>query len=180
MSKLGNGWRKSEEYQAPRQAEYHKQMADEQRLQVNFKRPATTDQTENYYASIERETRGEKRNWIEPLPDNVLAVPEAKSIDQLVGTRFFDTDQIYHAQSVRGSQKNSLGESKESGASDRRKDFAAHVFNVTPPADMSKEDPDRLVGLVEIASKPVEWVPVPIHTAIWKKLTGHLVRWRGK
>lgn len=171
-------------------------MAAQMRADPNYKkREATTFQTPNFYESLEREKRGETRDWA--LPFNLdEAVANRAALDaalnakspleyeqkmrEAVGFRDVDPEQYSHASSVRHSDKNQRGQSELSGSSQEKKDYAAHVFNVTPPADMSKEDPARIIGIVEIASKPIEWVPVPIHQAIWKKLTGHLVRWRKK
>lgn len=192
MAKL-NGWRVSEPYTAPRQADYHAEQAERMRQDPSYKKreidpsllvkcPYTgkmiDPQTEATLQMLQSQKEGKVRDWTAPLPDNVLANPKATNLAELVGAKEFDPEQVSHAISVRARQKNTGGESKESGTSPETREKAIHSFIVSPPADMKTEDPARIQGLVEIVSQPMveEWKELPWYRALWHKITGNKVR----
>lgn len=154
MSKL-NGWRVGLEYSVSKQGDYARDMAKQMREDPNYKkREATTDQTENYYASLEREMRGEKRDWVAPFEVNPVAVPYANDLTDLVGERRFTMEETMIVESIRRAEKNTFGQSHDEGSSRDRKERAAHHYNVTPGVKSEDiQDPTRIRGLVEIASQ---------------------------
>lgn len=177
---LSGGWRVSEPYSTPRQGEYAEQMAKEMRADPTYKkREATTNQTLSFFESIDREARGEARDWSAPLPDNVLAVKDAKTKDELVGERQFKIlEMIKHVEAKHSSSdKRNIGKGIEHSASAERKEKAAHVFNVTPALKASEVDASEVVGIVKILSQPP---PIELKAkktvkemgmSLWEKLT---------
>lgn len=192
MAKL-NGWRVSEPYTTPKQAKYHAEEAERMRKDPSYKKreidpsllvkcPYTgkmiDPQSSSTMQMLQNQKEGIVRDWTAPLPDNVIANPNAKNRDELVGVRAFDPEQVSHVESVRRRQKNTGGESKDSATTDESRARAEHSFIVSPPADMSKEDPSRIQGLIEIVSQPMveEWKELPWYRALWHKITGNKVK----
>ena len=192
MAKL-NGWRVSEPYSVPKQAEYHQEQAKRMRADPSYKKreidPALLvkcpytgkmidPQTPSTMQMLQAQKEGKVRDWTAPLPDNVLANPNAKNKDELVGMQPRDTNQVLIAEMIRKAEKNTGGESKESATTPGRREKAVHSYIVSPPVKESEIDWDRVKGLVEIVSQPIveEWKELPWYRAFWHWMTGNKVK----
>ncbi len=173
------GWRVSQPYPFSKQQEFTDRMVKEiaaiPRMPVkHVPQHASTllnleAQKDPYY----------KRDWCAPLSEGVIAVKDAKNIDEAVGRRMFDPMEIAILEQLRRSGRgHTLGESKESGTTDESRERAEHHFLVSPPAQLTEADKRRIVGLIEIASAaPVEvWKKISWPRAVWHWITGHKVK----
>lgn len=110
-----------------------------------------------------------KRDWSAPLPDNVLANPNASSKEELIGERDLTIQEISHVESIRRRPKNSLGQSEKSAFDQEKRDHAIDHFRSSPNLKtLSKEDMARLT---ELKFAPPEAIIETIPQYEWKKLT---------
>lgn len=115
-----------------------------------------------------------------PLPDNVLANPNAKTLDEMVNLRKRDPDQEAHIEAIRRRPKNSVGQSILSATTKQAKERAIDHFLHSPPADITKEDENRITKLNQLDAVPAQtqevWKPMTLWQAVKHWLKGGKVR----
>lgn len=178
---MKHGWRIIPKLHGdPLYADYVKRMAAEQ-LKTQPRRPKPVKpegmSQEEWIFSMQPKSTQEimikqkdpdyKRDWSAPLPDNVLANPNAKTKEELIGERRLSLEEISHVEAIRRRSKNSLGQSEASSTSKETRERAAHHFNVTPPALLTDEE---IHALTDLAALP-DSVPATFPPQEWKKLT---------
>lgn len=175
---MKGGWRVSQPYLIPRQKEYMDNVVEQLKKNPPMKRHIP--QFASTLANLELQKDPDyKRDWTAPLPDNVLARPDAIGVDELVGRRTFDPMEIAIVEDIRRKARNTLGQSELSSTSEESRERAVHHFMVSPPAELTEEEKERVVGLVEILSAPPPnevWIELPWYKAIWHKLKGNQIR----
>lgn len=182
--KLKGGWRIKPKLNGdPEYAKYVKRVADEQRKAnpeiYNRPKPIKPEgmSQEDWIMSMQAPSTKDllekhkdpnyKRDWTAPLPDNVLANPEAKTKDELIGKRDLGIDEISHFEAVRRRPKNSLGQSELSSTSKESRERAAHNFLVSPPALLTE---DEIQGVTNL-TKPVEAIPATAPASEWRDIS---------
>lgn len=146
----------------PSYARYVAEMAERQRQNPSLRRMLAVPDgmsKEDFIFSLQPKSTQEimlkqkdpdyKRDWSEPLPDNVIANPNARTTDELVGARNVPIDQLLNYELMRRRPKNSEGQSELSGAAEETKKRAAHHFQVTPPAP-NPTDAQRITQLTSL------------------------------
>lgn len=194
--KTKNGWRIIPKLSGdPRYAEYVDRMAEAQRkanpAPVRPVKPENMTVSEWILSMQEPSTKeimrkqedpNYQRDWSEPLPDNVLANPEAKTKEELIGARSITNEEYATYQAHRHRSKNTRGQSIESGVTEESRERGAHHFLVSPPANPTQEE---ILSLIEIAEGPsgipasipqMEWKKLPWYKAIWHWIRGGEVK----
>jgi len=126
-----------------------------------------------------------KRDWTAPLPDNVLANPNAKTKEELVGERPYDLSAWSHFESIRSWPRNSLGQSEKKSVSDSSIESAKHHFMVSPPALLTEDEIEGVKDLIAppkgrpaTAPPPQEWREVGVWEALINFCKRKPVRYR--
>lgn len=125
------------------------------------------------------------RNWTEELPENVIAIPNALTKEELVNERDLTFDEISHVESIRRRPKNSIGQSDLSSASEESKARAIDHFRSHPSlleSDLTdsqlssiKKLNDLLNGAI-VTSPQYEWRKMSFWKAIKHWLKGGKIR----
>lgn len=125
------------------------------------------------------------RNWIEKLPENVIANPNALTKEELVNERDLNLEEISHVESIRRRPKNSIGQSDLSSISKESKNRAIDHFRSHPSllesdlTDSQLSSIKRLNNLLDgaIATSPqYEWRKMSFWKAIKHWLKGGKIR----
>lgn len=132
-----------------------------------------------------------KRDWTEPLPDEYLANPDAKSVDEMTGNRRelgdLDRDQEEHYKSFRRKSKNTRGQSDESSVSKESKVRAMDHFLHHPGLPEHSLTDDQIIAAKDIPKpvqgkpaslQPDDWRQVGVMKALYNFCTGKKVRYR--
>lgn len=135
-----------------------------------------------FHASMSRNDE-EQAKWVErlkgPPPDGWKAVPDAKTIEESIGQRNLDPNEISVFETNRRSAKNSLGQSEKSATTQEGKARAIDAILFTPPAKVTKETVERRgVNLIQYETRPMveEWRPLPWHKAFIHWISGNKIR----
>lgn len=125
------------------------------------------------------------RNWIEKLPENVIANPNALTKEELVNERDLNLEEISHVESIRRRPKNSIGQSDLSSISKESKNRAIDHFRSHPSlleSDLTdsqlssiKKLNDHLNGAI-VTSPQYEWRKMSFWKAIKHWLKGGKIR----
>ncbi len=91
---------------------------------------------------------------LRPMPE-CIANPEAKNLNELTARRQLDASDVILHNSTKGN-RNTLGESKASSASERRT-AAIEAFTYSKPANLSDSDISRIKKLTELEAVNAEW-----------------------
>lgn len=166
---------------------YIEYMAKE--LSKRPKRPKSTVQCASTQAVLDRPVDQDLMHWMRPIPLNWKANPNAKTLDEVVGFRFFDATQVAIIEDIRHKARNTLGQTKLSSVTPESKEKAIHAFTYAPPAELSnspfkffetklteiiKYEPKKGDLRLEQTPKPNSW---EVARTWWDKLTG---KWRMK
>lgn len=172
---LGNGWKIIPKLDGdPEQAKYIKRVANEMRkLTPARPKPVKPDgmSQDEWILSMQSPATRElmekhkdpeyKRDWTAPLPDNVLANPNATTKEELVGEREATIEEINHIEAIRRRSKNTLGQSERSGVSSESRARGAHAFCVSPPARLTDEEIQMLTKIEPIENSMPATLPEP-------------------
>lgn len=149
------GWRVGEEYAESKQAEYVKRVVEELNAIPRQKIPPTKEQalsTQKLLAAQAlRDPKDDEAYWEEkwsaPFPEGVVAeeVPRGD----------WNLSDVAIAEGLRHGVRNTTGQSQESSVSEESRDKGIQAFTYSKPADLSKEDMDRVVELIGIKSEPI-------------------------
>lgn len=155
MTKLGSG-HISEEYSEPVNAEYSSYVAAEQRKARRDKIPPTTTQSPSTIANMAKQAERhpfQDKEWvIRPISDDWLAVKDAKDLNEMVGRRALDHEQVSHIESIRrGGSGNTLGDGFMSSVSPERRDSAINAFTYSKPYDPTTDELTRMATPAELA-----------------------------
>lgn len=195
---LPPGWRISEEYSEPRQAEYVKKMVEEisaiPRIKVTgpthwqgkLIADLTAEEREAFYFSeqqpstqaalLAQKTRKPEEDLdhlLRPMPE-CIANPNATSLDELTAKRALDPqDMILHITAAQG--RNTIGQG-DAGSVDREKrQKGIEAFTYSKPAVLTPEQEKKLTRLEEIVNTPLE-PPEPKKrwfSGFWSKFHGN-------
>jgi len=171
MKDLGGGWRISEPYSTPKQADYVKRMVEETLAEgprptplvpKEFKGKAIKDLTaaerEEFIFSMQakstqeamlrqktRKPEDDLEFLLRPIPESYLAKPDAKTKAELTGERSLSADAVQAFQSWRNNRsKNTRGESKAASVDVDKRERAIEAFTYSKPAEPSIADLKRL------------------------------------
>lgn len=140
----------------PEFARYVQEMAEA--LKKLPKRPPSTEQSASTQALLERQANTPPEldfDWISrPLPtkEQAMAVPHAKTTDELVGKRDFDPTQVAVVEDIRRKGRNTLGQSFASSVTKESKERAVHAFTYSPPSALT---PDQIRKAEETKLKEI-------------------------
>lgn len=185
--KTKNGWRIIPKLSGdPRYAEYVGRVAEAQRkanpAPIRPVKPENMTVSEWILSMQEPSTKeiirkqedpNYQRDWSEPLPDNVLANPEAKTKEELIGARSITNEEYDIYEGHRRKSKNTLGQSKLSAFSKEARERGAHSFLVSQPVELSKEEIEALTDLTD----PVEGIPASVPQTEWRKIPWYKAMW---
>lgn len=104
-------------------------------------------------AILRRDPKDDVKLW-ERKTLNWKANPEAKSLDESVGKRTLDAQDVILHNSTK--QRNQLGDSKESSVSPDKRNSGIWAFAYSKPADLSKEDTRKITKLTEMKSEKID------------------------
>lgn len=196
-----NGWRiKPKLHGDAAYAKYVERMAAEQRkLNPPKPRPIKPDGMieEDFQFSLQckstqaiitaQKDPDYQRDWTAPIPENYLANPNAKTVEEMVGTRSVSAEEMksYGQLMERQSHsRNTLGQS-ELGSTRDAKNRAIDHFISHPGVPERLLSDEELIAIREITTGPkgipaslpqYEWKKIPAWKALWMKLTGKQVR----
>ncbi len=111
---------------------------------------------------------------LRPMPE-CIANPEAKNLNELTARRQLDASDVILHNSTKGN-RNTLGESKASSASERRT-AAIEAFTYSRPANLSDSDISRIKKLTELEAINAEWPEEPIKMGSEEPWISRAVTW---
>jgi hypothetical protein len=202
--KLKGGWRiKPKLSRDPEYARYVERMAKQVRAENPelYSRPKPVKpegmSQEDWIYSMQAKSTQEiitkqkdpdyKRDWTEPLPENVLANPNAKTKGELVGKRAVTLEEVSHVEAIRRRSKNTRGQSDKSSVSKESKVRAMDHFLHHPGVPENLLSDDEIIAAKDIPTpvkgkpaslQPNDWREVGVMKAIYNFCTGKKVRYR--
>lgn len=156
-------------------------MADALKSIRKEKKPSSNVQCvstiENLKKQAERHPDNDKEWQLRPIPKEYLAVPSASNLDELVGAKPRDIDQVIAHNKTRGS-RNTPGDSKDYKMSPKLRDRAIHAFTYSKPYNPTNEElkklnkltpMDNVIAQPEVKKEVSEW-----HWSDWL----HYIFWK--
>lgn len=166
--------KKGPEYSQSKDYLYAMFMAEELSAIPREKIPASTTQAASTLATLSRPKEHDEEHYNRQIPENWKAVPEAKTLDEAVGMKPRDAEQISHVEAVRRRSKNFLGDSISMGAksiSELSRDRAISAYTCSPPAELSESDKMKLKALTPYNPLP-EKTEERVKSTWWRRLFG--------
>lgn len=188
---LPNGWRQSPAYSESKDAAYVKRITEELRrtrrieprpVPAEFNGKAIKDlsseereaflfsmQPESTKQAIEAQKKRRPSEDIDhllrPMPA-CLAVPDAKTKEELVGERQLKASDVVMIEGMRRQGGFKLGESKESSVDPEKRDRGIWAYTYSKSAVLSPEELKKVTK-----AKPLENATIQIETSIEEKLS---------
>lgn len=148
------GWRISEEYTESKQKEFVLKMVEETLKKPRPKVIPSTIQEPSTRAILERDPSKDEEHWNRPLPDEVDWKRDYTDLRNITPDEYIIFNAMRHA-----ANRNEIGKTNESSIDEEKREKGIQAFTYSRPADLSQEDKERIVKLIGIESKPIEYVP---------------------
>lgn len=188
-----NGWRLTAEYPEQRDAEYMCQMVEETLADPRPPKPIipthfngkliadlSASEKEDFYFSMqlpftqtamkaqkERHPSEDREHALRPMAD-CLAVPHAKTKEELVAERHISIKDFNLAESARRTQKNTRGQSELGSVDPQKRERGIQAFTYSKPVELTDSELKKVTKLEEIKSDLLD--PQTPKKSLWKRI----------